>query len=128
MTLEVLDQRACRQLLDQVSVAWLAHCAGGPVHLVPVNFVVHGDEVVVRSDYGRSLTAVVEGRLITLAAGHFDEETRTGWSVTVTGRAHLLGDELVNPGAPAADVWADLASTVPVAVPMTEVTGRRVRR
>ncbi|PYF99090.1 Pyridoxamine 5'-phosphate oxidase [Georgenia satyanarayanai] len=128
MSLEVLGPRACRRLLDQVSVAWLAHCADGAAHMVPVNVAVHGTEVVVRSAYGRSLTAVVEGRLLTIAAGDFDEETRTGWSVTVTGRAHLIGDELVNPGAPTVDVWADLTSTVPVAVPMTTVTGRRVRR
>lgn len=127
MSLEVLSPRACRSLLDQVSVAWLAHCADGAVHMVPVNFTVHGEEIVLRSAYGRSLTAVAEGRLLTLAAGHFDEESRTGWSVTVTGRAHLGGDPLVNPGAPAADVWADLRATVPVAVPMTTVTGRRVR-
>lgn len=128
MTLEVLGPRACRRLLDQVSVAWLAHCAGDAVHVVPVNIAVHGEEVVVRSGYGRSLTAVVEGRLLTLAAGHFDEETRTGWSVTVTGRGHLVGDEVVNAGAPAVDVWADLPATVPVAVRMTSVTGRRVQR
>lgn len=128
MSLEVLGPRACRRLLEQVSVAWLAHCADGAVHMVPVNVAVHGAEIVVHSAYGRSLTAVVEGRLITLAAGHFDEEARTGWSVTVTGRAHLVGDPLVNPGAPDADVWADLPSTVPVAVPMTTVTGRRVQR
>lgn len=127
MSLEVLGPRACRRLLDQVSVAWLAHCVDGAVHMVPVNFTVHGDEIVVRSGYGRSLTAVVEGRPITVAAGHFDEESRTGWSVTVTGRAHLVGDPLVNPGAPAAEVWAELPATVPVAVAMTTVTGRRVR-
>lgn len=128
MSLEVLGPRACRRLLDHVSVAWLAHCADGTVHMVPVNFAVHGTEIVIHSAYGRSLTAVVEGRLLTVAAGDFDEETRTGWSVTVTGRAHLVGDPLVNPRAPAAEVWADLSSTVPVAVAMTEVTGRRVRR
>lgn len=128
MSLEVLGPRACRRLLEQVSVAWLAHCADDAVHMVPVNFAVHGAEIVVRSGYGRSLTAVVAGRLLTLAAGDFDEESRTGWSVTVTGRAHLVGEPLVNPGSPDADVWADLPSTVPVAVPMTTVTGRRVRR
>lgn len=127
MALEVLGPRACRRLLDEVSVGWLAHCADGAVHMRPVNFTVHAAEVVVRSGYGESLTAAAEGRLMTFGAGAFDETARTGWSVTVTGRAHLLGDDLVNPGVPPADVWPELTDTVGIAVPLTTVTGRRVR-
>ncbi|WP_324649288.1 pyridoxamine 5'-phosphate oxidase family protein [Georgenia sp. H159] len=126
MSLEVLSPRECRLLLEEVPVGWLAHCADRGVHMVPVNFAVHGSEIVVRSAYGGSLGAVVAGRLMTFGAGSFDPATRTGWSVTVTGTAHLLGDELVNPGLPAADVWAGAIRTVAIGVPMTTVSGRRV--
>lgn len=128
MTLEILGPRACRRLLQEVPVGWLAHCTDGVVHLRPVNFSVYEAEVVVRSGYGESLTAAAAGTVMTFGAGSFDETTRTGWSVTVVGRAHLLGDELVNPGAAPPDVWAGLDRTVAIAVPMTTVTGRRVGR
>ncbi len=127
MSLEVLSPEECRLLLETVPVGWLAHCADGGVHMVPVNFTVHGREIVVRSAYGGSLDAAVAGRPMTFGAGAFDAVERTGWSVTVTGGAHLVGDALVNPGLPAADVWAAPVDTVPIAVPMTTVTGRRAR-
>lgn len=126
MPLEVLDARTCRRLLAETPVGWLAHCADGGVHMVPVNFAVHEAEVVVRSGYGGSLSAVVDGRTMTLGAGTFDATTRTGWSVTVTGRARLAGDEIVNPGLPAAEIWAGLEDTVAICLPLTTVTGRRI--
>lgn len=126
MSLEVLSPRECRLLLEEVPVGWLAHCVEGGVHMVPVNFAVHGSEIIVRSAYGGSLDAVVAGRLMTFGAGSFDRATRTGWSVTVTGTAHLIGDSLVNPGLAAADVWPGAIRTVAIGVPMTTVSGRRV--
>lgn len=126
MAIEVLGPRACRRLLAEVPVGWLAHCEDGVVHMKPVNFTVHEAEVVVRSAYGETLTAVVQGQELTLGAGSFDETTRTGWSVVVTGRARLLGADLVNPGVSTEEGWAGFTDTVAIAVPLTTVTGRRV--
>ncbi|MEE6281796.1 pyridoxamine 5'-phosphate oxidase family protein [Georgenia sp. MJ170] len=127
MAIEELSTEACRRLLDEVSVGWLAHCTAGRVHMVPVNFVVHAAELVFRTSYGTTLEAIVEGHPMTFGAGEFDAATQSGWSVTVSGAAHLIGDPLVNPGLSVAEVWPALPRTVPVGLALTGVTGRRVR-
>lgn len=127
MALEVLSPETCRLLLEEAHVGWLAHSVEDVVHMVPVNVAVHAAELVFHAGYGETLDAAVRRRTMTFGAGAFDPATRTGWSVTVTGTAHLVGDALVNPGLPDADVWPDLPRTVAIGLPLTTITGRRTR-
>ena len=55
--------------------------------IVPVNFVLDGDEVVVRTGIGSSLAAAVRGAVVAFEVDEFDAATCSGWSVTITGRA-----------------------------------------
>lgn len=126
MSIEVLSADTCRQLLGEVPVGWLAHCTDQGVHMVPVNFSLHAEEIILRASYGETLDAAVHGRTMTFAVSEFDAETRTGWSVTVRGTAHLLGDDLVNPGLPTVEPWAEPERTVPIGLPLTTISGRRV--
>lgn len=63
------------------------HCGALPV-IRPVNHLVGGDSVVIRTHTGSPLvhnTFVDE--VVVFEADQFDAHTRTGWSVMVTGRA-----------------------------------------
>ncbi len=46
---ELLGRDACVELLGSAPVGWLAFCDGETPRVVPVNFAVDGDEVVVRA-------------------------------------------------------------------------------
>lgn len=125
-TLEVLDSATCRRLLESEPIGWLAHCFKERSHIVPVNFTLHGGEVIIEAGYGRSLQAAAQHQVMTLAAGALDSRTESGWSVTVSGRAHLLGDELVNPNLPRPRVWVPLESRVAIAIPVQRISGRQM--
>ncbi|WP_193312821.1 pyridoxamine 5'-phosphate oxidase family protein [Georgenia subflava] len=126
--LEVLSVDECRRLLAEALVGWLAFCDGDRPALAPVNYIVHLGEIVARSDYGAKLAAAAHDRLMSLGVGGIDAQTRTGWSVQVTGRARLLGDDLVNPDLPEPDSWAVDGPGVRIGIPIEEISGRRVVR
>ena len=58
--------------------------------ILPVSHVVDGQDLVFRTARGSKLSAA-EGRdLVTFEADEYDEQTRSGWSVVVTGRAEVI--------------------------------------
>ena len=69
---EVLGREECLRLLPSVPVGWLTYCDGDEPQVVPVNFAVDGDEVVVRSGYGGKLAAGARGAVMALAVSALD--------------------------------------------------------
>ncbi|WP_170297315.1 pyridoxamine 5'-phosphate oxidase family protein [Georgenia thermotolerans] len=127
---EVLGREECLRLLAAVPVGWLAYCDGGDPEVVPVNFVLDGDEVVVRSGYGGKLAAAARGAVMALAVSELDTSARTGWSVVVRGPARLVEDTDPDAGAwlAAPSPWAPGEKEFAVVVRAAEVTGRRLAR
>lgn len=85
--LEVLDRRACLDLLATVAIGRLAYVTGGVARVIPLNVAVDGESVLFRLSTGGALAAIESGRLVTLEADDFDGDTCCGWSVVVTGVA-----------------------------------------
>jgi nitroimidazol reductase NimA-like FMN-containing flavoprotein (pyridoxamine 5'-phosphate oxidase superfamily) len=127
--IEELSRAECRSLLPQSPVGWIAHCSAGSPQLVPVNYVVHGDEVVVRTGYGSKLAAAAHGVVMSLGVDSIDPATCTGWSVTVTGPARVIGDgdEVAVRDLPLVEVWAPGDKETYIGIPLREVSGRRIR-
>ncbi|GAB4586893.1 pyridoxamine 5'-phosphate oxidase family protein [Nocardia sp. IFM 10818] len=63
---------------------------GVPV-IRPVNHIVEADAVVVRAHLGASLLRG-DGQVVAYEADDFDENTRRGWSVIITGVARVVTD------------------------------------
>jgi uncharacterized protein len=61
--------------------------------LLPVNHAVDGQDVVFRTAPGSKLTAAEEQELVAFEADDYDLQTRSGWSILVTGRATVVYDE-----------------------------------
>jgi nitroimidazol reductase NimA-like FMN-containing flavoprotein (pyridoxamine 5'-phosphate oxidase superfamily) len=61
--------------------------------VLPVNHVVDGHDVVFRTAYGSKLAAAGGGHLAAFEADHYNEQTRSGWSVLVSGRAEMVDAE-----------------------------------
>jgi uncharacterized protein len=83
--LEILDRDASLQLLAGRSVGRLAVVDGNQPLILPVNYALDGEAIVLRSDDGRKLRAGTRSP-VCFEVDDFDESTRSGWDVVVTGR------------------------------------------
>jgi nitroimidazol reductase NimA-like FMN-containing flavoprotein (pyridoxamine 5'-phosphate oxidase superfamily) len=86
-----LSRHRCMELLATRSVGRLAYVArAGTPDVVPVNYVLIGEDVVLRSGVGPKLQAGRRGDVVAFEVDEIDERNRTGWSVVVHGTAELL--------------------------------------
>lgn len=91
--LEILPFNECLRLLGSVPVGRLGFFADGEMVILPVNHVIDGQDPVFRTARGSKLSAAEGQNLVCFEADHYDEHTRTGWSVVVTGRAEVVYEE-----------------------------------
>ncbi len=91
--LEILPLDECLRLLASVPVGRVGFVADGEVAVLPVNHVMDGQDVIFRTSYGSKLSAAETEKLAAFEADHYDEQTRSGWSVLVTGRLEPVDDQ-----------------------------------
>ena len=88
--LEILPFDECLYRLASVAVGRVGFIADGEMVILPVNHVIDGQDPVFRTAGGSKLSAAEGQGLVCFEADHYDERTRTGWSVVVTGRAEVV--------------------------------------
>lgn len=87
-----LNRSECRQLLARTTVGRVAVCTpDGPV-IIPVNYVMDGDAIVVRTS-SYSLLAAHAWDQVAFEIDETEPEMRRGWSVLVAGRGEPIDDE-----------------------------------
>lgn len=91
--LEILPFEVCLRLLASVPVGRVGFIADGEMVILPVNHVLDGQDPVFRTARGSKLSAAEGRNLVTFEADEYDQQTRTGWSVVVTGRAEMIYDD-----------------------------------
>ena len=126
--LEVLSYEDCRALLSIAQVGRLGFVeSGGPV-ILPVNFAMDGSRVVFRTGRGSKLSAAVMNAPVCLEIDHWDDKSRTGWSILAKGFAeHVTGtdtERFERLGIVGAAV--DVARPCWVRIITDEITGRRI--
>jgi len=118
----------CRRLIAPGGVGRIAFgTISGPI-VVPVNFAVLADSIVIRTAEGTVIDGHA-GEQVALEVDHIDEALCQGWSVLVRGPAHrvahpaelrrLQEDAVVWP-------WAGGEREVYVRIIPREITGRRI--
>jgi nitroimidazol reductase NimA-like FMN-containing flavoprotein (pyridoxamine 5'-phosphate oxidase superfamily) len=118
----------CRRLIEPGGVGRIAFStAAGPV-VLPVNFVVLGGTIVLRTAAGTVIGAHGDD-VVAFEVDHIDEALGQGWSVLVRGQAHRV----LQPGElrhvrETADVvpWADGTRETYVRIVPSQITGRRI--
>ncbi len=91
--LEILPFEVCLRLLASVPVGRVGFFCDGEVVVLPVNHILDGQDPVFRTARGSKLSAAEGQSLVAFEADEYDEQTQTGWSVLVTGRAEVVYDE-----------------------------------
>lgn len=91
--LEILPFDECLRLLASVPVGRVGFFADGEIVVLPVNHRVDGQNPVFRTARGSKLSAAGGHNLVAFEADDYDEQTRSGWSVVVTGRAEAVYEE-----------------------------------
>jgi uncharacterized protein len=129
--LEVLPLAQCLALLRSRPLGRLAYLDAGAPSVVPVNHLVDGSTIVMRSLSGGKLDAAIIGQPVAFQLDDHDPSRGTGWSVLVRGRADLVEDEeAIARYDNELDSWAitdpHLASWIRI-VP-DEISGRRLHR
>jgi len=127
--LEVIGLDECLTLLASRPYGRLAHLDAGAPSIVPVNHLVDGQSVVIRSLDGGKLGAAIFERPVAFQLDDLDFTTRTGWSVLVRGRAEIVEDADAAGYEKWLDSWAvrEGARTTWVRIIADEVSGRRLR-
>jgi len=127
--LEILHLGDCFRLLGSVPLGRVGFVAGGEVVILPVNFLVDGQDVVFRTGAGSKLSAVEVGHYVGFEADSYDAAAKTGWSVVVNGMAEIVesDEEAARLDALGLSSWAGLAAgRVWVRIRPTSVSGRRI--
>ena len=89
--LEVLERSDCLRLLAAGEVGRIGVLEGGEPLVLPVNYAVDGDDIVIRSNEGSKVNAARGGPACFEIDG-VDPDRRTGWSVVVRGRLEVVTD------------------------------------
>ncbi|GAA0318327.1 pyridoxamine 5'-phosphate oxidase family protein [Actinoallomurus spadix] len=90
--LEILDREECLALMASVPVGRVVFTDRALPAIQPVNFVLHGDDVIIATSAGSKLAAATAGTIVAFEADAFDAGDEAGWSVTVVGQARAVRD------------------------------------
>jgi len=125
---EILTEEQCLALLRAGLIGRVAFWADGP-RIVPVNFAVVEDAIVIRTAADSQLARNGVGTQVALEIDHVDYATHRGWSVVATGTCAVIDDD-AEIGA-VCDTWdprpwADGERVEFLRIRWDQLTGRRI--
>jgi nitroimidazol reductase NimA-like FMN-containing flavoprotein (pyridoxamine 5'-phosphate oxidase superfamily) len=131
-TLGELSRDECFRLLESQAVGRLVVIEDHRPLVFPVNYVLDGDAVVIRTASGTKLYGATRG-FVSFEVDDLHTDNRTGWSVVLTGVAQEVTDldrpDLVERlGAVPLEPWAPGDRPALVRLAAETVTGRRITR
>ncbi|EMF00658.1 pyridoxamine 5'-phosphate oxidase family protein [Streptomyces mobaraensis NBRC 13819 = DSM 40847] len=126
---EPLPRQEALALLKGAQIGRLVFSHQALPAIRPVNHVLMDDRIIIRAHTGAALLGPArDGAVVAYEADELDNERRTGWSVVVTGAAHLVTDPALQSRYQAAlTPWigGEMAHTVSISLDL--VTGYRIR-
>jgi len=125
--LEEIGEDECLSLLGAARFGRLV-VSGTPPQVFPVNFVLDGRCLVIRTAPGTKIDAVRRDAHVAFEVDQVDPVEESGWSVVVTGRVseeiHMYDDS----PRPRPEPWSEGLRPYWLRLTPTTMTGRRVRR
>lgn len=127
--IEIIDRKTCIDLLAKDSVGRIAINEGDVPLVLPVNYGIDGERVIIRTAAGSKLDAV--HRAVCFEIDRVDRWDHTGWSVVVRGRLEEVDpadrerwDRLSILPRP----WAEGVKDHVLWIEPTVISGRRINR
>jgi uncharacterized protein len=125
--LEILGREECLRLLGSVPVGRIGLSSGALPVVLPVNFVLDDDRIVIRTNPGTKLDNALRDAVVAFEVDRWDGFSHRGWSVMVTGQAReLTGVELDRARALPLRPWRAAPGDHYVAITTEMVSGRRI--
>ena len=125
----VLGTQECQTLLRTTVVGRLAVSTPDGPHIVPVNYAVVDDAIVVRTSAYSILGTYARDATLAFEVDHVDHEQQRGWSVVARGRAEFVTDpEMIDHIQQVWEPrpWANGSRALYLRLPWTELSGRRL--
>jgi len=91
-----LDRGQALRLLGSVTLGRIVFSRLAMPAIRPVNHVIDAGHIIIRSHSGTAVVSEADtdrGVVVAYEADDFDPFSRLGWSVVVTGTAHLVTDD-----------------------------------
>jgi nitroimidazol reductase NimA-like FMN-containing flavoprotein (pyridoxamine 5'-phosphate oxidase superfamily) len=126
--LRALERSECLDLLRQGSIGRIGLSIGALPVILPVNYAVDDEQIIVRTGSGTKLAAATSHAVVAFEVDDYSPDGRTGWSVLVRGYAAELADAqtVARMQGSGLDSWAlDGAADRWVSISTDEITGRR---
>ncbi|HEX2381771.1 MAG TPA: pyridoxamine 5'-phosphate oxidase family protein [Acidimicrobiales bacterium] len=126
--LAVLEREECIALLGSATVGRIAITSNALPVVLPVNFVLLDDRIVIRTSRGTKLDAATRNTVVAFEVDEIDRVEQTGWSVLVTGVARELvaPDEIDEVSASPPARWAPGPDGRYIAISTDMISGRRI--
>jgi uncharacterized protein len=83
------SREQCLALVASVPIGRVVYTDQALPAVLPMNFALERDEVVIHTGSGSTLAAAIRNAVVAFQVDDFDPDTMTGWSVTITGQARL---------------------------------------
>jgi nitroimidazol reductase NimA-like FMN-containing flavoprotein (pyridoxamine 5'-phosphate oxidase superfamily) len=90
--LEILSPEECLALAASMPIGRIVFTDRALPAVQPVNFLVEDGSVIIRTAQGSKLAAATRNAIVAFEVDEFDHQARTGWSVTLVGRAQSVRD------------------------------------
>jgi uncharacterized protein len=125
-----LSREQCLALVASVPIGRVVYTDQALPAVVLMNFVLDGDEVVIHTGSGSPLAAAIRNAVVAFQVDDLDSDATTGWSVTITGQAHLVdgGEEATRLARLPLCSWAPTKNGQFLRIPARHVAGRRLGR
>ena len=126
--LEVLSEGDCFALLTTAPIGRVVYSDRALPVIVPVNFTLDGDDVVIRTGRRSRLATHASGHVIAFEVDEIDTASRSGWSVVLTGFLQLVEEpaEVARLERLGLRSWAPSAHDRYLRLRSDLVTGRRI--
>ncbi len=124
-----LSREECERLLRAGVGGRIALSSPNGPHIVPVNYAVVEDAIIVRTSPYSVLGTYGRNSVLAFEVDQFNHEYQVGWSVVARGRAEVVQDpveidHIRSTWEPRP--WAAGARTLYIRLRWTEVSGRRI--
>jgi nitroimidazol reductase NimA-like FMN-containing flavoprotein (pyridoxamine 5'-phosphate oxidase superfamily) len=128
---EELSESECRRLLAEQEVGRIAFVDGEYPVVLPVNYVIDGDLIVIKSGAG-SKTERVPLRHVAFEVDAVERWNHSGWSVLVQGAGEdvsdAIGDRYESLRQRGLDTWAPGERAQWLTIRIDRISGRRIVR